>query len=217
MNENLVNHINEVRRDFSGLPLNEDSVNKDPFKQFSIWFEEAVNAKLLDPSAMSVTTVSVDGQPSTRVVYMRGINENGFVFYTNYNSKKGKDLDKNNQVSLNFFWAELNRQVRVEGVVEKITDEASDSYFSERPRESQIGAWASNQSELLINREALEDNVTYFTTKFEGGEVPRPPHWGGYVIKPAQLEFWQGRPSRLHDRILYINSKGVWKQSRLSP
>ncbi len=217
MNEDLVNYINEIRRDFAGKPLNEDSIHANPMKQYGVWFEEAVNAQLLDPSAMSVTTVSAEGQPSTRIVYMRDISDEGFVFYTNYHSGKGKDLEQNNQVSLNFFWGELERQVRVEGEVEKISDDASDAYFAKRPRESQIGAWASSQSEVLMSREALEEKVVDFTKKFEGSVVPRPAHWGGYRVKPTRMEFWQGRPSRLHDRIVYLKSGNDWKQSRLSP
>lgn len=217
MSQDLIESINKLRRDFSGQPFEEENALKNPMEQFDVWFKEAVDAKLLDPSAVSVTTVSSKGKPSTRIVYLRGESDDGFIFYTNYNSEKGKDIEQNNQVALNFFWGELNRQVRVEGVVEKITDEASDAYFNKRPRESQIGAWASNQSELLLNREALEAKVVYFTDKFKGSEVPRPSHWGGYIVKPNQLEFWQGRPSRLHDRIVYVNSNGDWKQSRISP
>lgn len=217
MNEGMKNYLNEVRRDFSGKPLNEDSVDIDPIQQFNIWFEEAVNSKLLDPYAMSVTTVSFTGQPSTRIVYMRGIVSNGFVFYTNYNSDKGRDLMKNNKVALNFFWGELERQVRIEGAVEKISEKDSNAYFSKRPRESQIGAWASNQSSELFDRKTLEDKVIYFTKKFKDVDVHRPSHWGGYLVKPTKVEFWQGRPSRLHDRIVYSKSGDDWKQSRLSP
>lgn len=217
MSEDLVNYLNEIRRDFAGKPLNEDSVELDPLIQFGIWFEEAVNAQILDPSAMSVTTVNPIGQPSTRIVYMRGINKKGFVFYTNYNSEKGRDLAENNKVALNFFWGGLERQVRVEGEVSKISKEDSDVYFAQRPRESQIGAWASSQSEILDDRKSLEERVVYFTEKFKDIEVARPPHWGGYIVYPTRIEFWQGRPNRLHDRIVYTKSDEDWKQSRLSP
>ena len=209
--------LNYMRRDFSGKPLNEDSVSQNPMEQFDVWFKEAVDSKLLDPSAMSVTTVSETGQPSTRIVYMRGIQNEGFTFYTNYESDKGRDLEKNNKVSLSFFWGELERQVRIEGIAEKMNEVGSDDYFSKRPRESQLGAWASNQSGELLSREALEEKVNYFTEKFKGVEIPRPPHWGGYIVKPTKIEFWQGRPNRLHDRIVYLKSGNDWRQSRLSP
>jgi len=217
MNEDIVNYLNEIRRDFSGKALTEESVHKNPIEQYAIWFEEAVNAQLLDPYAMSLTTVSANGQPSTRIVYMRGIKSDGFVFYTNYNSNKGSDVAANNKVSLNFFWGELERQIRVEGEVEKVSEVDSDAYFAQRPRESQIGAWASSQSEEIRDRKQLEEQVAFYTEKFKDKEVPRPVHWGGYVVKPTKMEFWQGRPSRLHDRIVYTKDRNDWKQSRLSP
>jgi pyridoxamine 5'-phosphate oxidase len=217
MNEDIINYLNVIRRDFAGKPLDENSVDKNPIEQFQIWFEEAVNAQLLDPYAMSITTVNIDGQPSTRVVYMRGIKEGGFIFYTNYNSKKGEALKNNNFVSLNFFWGELDRQIRIEGEVIKVSDEDSDAYFAQRPRESKIGAWASEQSEEIKDRAELEKKVAYFTEKFKDKDVPRPPHWGGYLVKPNNIEFWQGRPNRLHDRIVFTKSGSVWLKSRLSP
>lgn len=217
MNEDIVNYLNEIRRDFSGKPLEEGSVDKDPLEQYAIWFEEAVDAQLLDPYAMSLTTVSSEGQPSTRIVYMRGINAGGFIFYTNYNSSKGKDLEVNNKVALNFFWGELERQIRVEGVALKISASDSDAYFENRPRESQIGAWASSQSEEIFDRKQLEEQVAFYTEKFKGVKIPRPEHWGGYIVMPSLVEFWQGRPSRLHDRIVYTKSGNDWKRSRISP
>ena len=217
MNEDIVNYLNEIRRDFSGKPLTEDSVHKNPMEQYVIWFEEAVDAKLLDPYAMSLTTVSVNGQPSTRIVYMRGVNSDGFVFYTNYNSGKGHDLAINNKVALNFFWGELERQIRIEGEAEKVSEADSDAYFAKRPRESQIGAWSSAQSEEIRDRKQLEDQVDFYTKKFEGIEIPRPTHWGGYVVRPTKVEFWQGRASRLHDRIVYAKDGNDWNQSRISP
>jgi pyridoxamine 5'-phosphate oxidase len=217
MNEDIANYINEVRRDFSGKPLNESSVDKEPLNQFSLWFEEAVNSQILDPYAMSLTTVNSEGQPSTRIVYMRDINDYGFIFYTNYNSSKGKDLASNNKVALNFFWGELERQIRIEGVVEKVEKQVSDNYFAKRPRESQIGAWASSQSDTLEDRLALEMDVKFYTDKFEGIDIPRPDHWGGYIVKPKKIEFWQGRSSRLHDRIIYSKDGSDWCKSRLFP
>jgi len=217
MNEDILNYLNEMRRDFSGKPLNEESVLKNPIEQYAVWFEEAVNGQLLDPYAMSITTVSGEGQPSTRIVYMRGIKDEGFVFYTNYNSAKGRDLESNNRVSLNFFWGELERQIRVEGKVEKISETESDAYFANRSRESQIGAWASAQSDVITDRDQLEGQVVFYTEKFKGGNVPRPKHWGGYVVKPTKVEFWQGRASRLHDRIIYTKKVNGWSLSRVSP
>ena len=217
MNEDIVNYLNEIRRDFAGKPLDESSVHENPMEQYANWFEEAVNAQLLDPYAMSISTVDYNGQPSTRIVYMRGIKDDGFVFYTNYNSSKGKDLGENKLVSLNFFWGEIERQIRIEGEVKKVSEEDSDTYFAQRPRESQIGAWASNQSEDISDRSELEEKVAHFTDKFKGEDVPRPNHWGGFIVNPTKIEFWQGRPSRLHDRIVYTKDGNDWKQSRLSP
>jgi len=217
MNEDIVNYLNEIRRDFSGKPLTEGSVHRNPIEQYAVWFEEAVDAQLLDPYAMSLTTVSASGQPSTRIVYMRGIKSEGFVFYSNYSSAKGNDLALNNKVALNFFWGELERQIRIEGEVEKISEADSDAYFAKRPRESQIGAWSSVQSEEIIDRKQLEAKVVFYTDKFKGGEVPRPAYWGGYVVKPTKIEFWQGRASRLHDRIVYTKDGNDWKQYRVSP
>jgi len=217
MNEDLINYLNEIRRDFTGKPLNMETVHKNPMKQFEVWFEEASNGELLDPYAMSLTTVNEKMQPSTRIVYMRGIKDEGFVFYTNYNSNKGKDLSENKLVSLNFFWGELERQIRIEGKVNKVSEEDSDTYFAQRPRESQIGTWASNQSEYINSRSELEEKVIYFTGKFKDVDVPRPEHWGGFIVNPTKIEFWQGRPNRLHDRIVYTKGSNDWKKSRLSP
>jgi pyridoxamine 5'-phosphate oxidase len=217
MNEDLKNYLSEIRRDFAGKPLNEDSVAENPIDQFQIWMEEAINAQLLDPYAMSVSTVAENGQPSTRIVYLRDIYPEGFIFYTNYDSQKGKNISNNNKVALNFLWSELERQIRVEGEVEKLNEEASDAYFAKRPRESQIGAWASNQSQLIKNRQELEDKVAFYTDKFKDISIPRPAHWGGYLVKPSKIEFWQGRPSRLHDRIVYAKNGKCWEQLRLCP
>ncbi len=217
MNEDLINYLNVIRRDFAGKPLKKEAVDDNPIEQFQVWLEEAINAQLLDPYAMSITTVSLSGQPSTRIVYMRGIKENGFVFYTNYNSDKGKSLAQNNKVALNFFWGELERQIRIEGEVQKASEDDSDTYFAQRPRESKIGAWASNQSEEINDRAELEEKVAFYTNKFKDIEVPRPPHWGGYLVIPDKIEFWQGRPNRLHDRIVYTKLDNNWTKSRLSP
>lgn len=217
MSEDLQNYLNEIRRDFSGKPLDVSSVKSNPYIQFSDWFEEAVNAQLLDPYAMAVTTVSPQGKPSTRIVYLRGVDEKGFVFYTNYNSDKGKDIALNNQVALNFLWTGLERQIRIEGMAVKVPEDQSNTYFSNRPRESQIGAWASNQSSELQSREELEEKVIEFTNKFKDEPIPRPDHWGGYIVIPERVEFWQGRPNRLHDRIVYDKVEDDWQIKRLSP
>lgn len=215
--EEIRNYLNAIRRDFADKPLQEDSVNVDPFLQFSVWFEESVNAQLLDPYAMLVSTVDESGSPHSRVVYLRNISEKGLVFYTNYNSEKGKNLAASNKIAVNFFWGELERQIRIEGEVKKVDDEFSDTYFATRPRESQIGAWASNQSETINSREDLEKQVQYYNDKFKGVDVPRPPHWGGYIINPVKFEFWQGRPNRLHDRLIYSKTETDWNISRVAP
>lgn len=215
--EDLRNYLNQIRRDFADKPLEEQSVNDNPFLQFSVWFEEAVNAQLLDPYAMLISTVDETGQPHSRVVYLRNISDEGMVFYTNYNSQKGKNISASNKIAITFFWVELERQIRIEGTVKKVSEELSDKYFAARPRESQLGAWASNQSETIKNRAELEENLKQFTEKFKGVDVPRPPHWGGYIVEPIKFEFWQGRPSRLHDRLIYTKNNNEWVISRIAP
>ncbi|HEY9082923.1 MAG: pyridoxamine 5'-phosphate oxidase [Flavobacteriales bacterium] len=216
--EELKNFVNSIRRDFAGKPLNEDSVDANPFKQYQVWFEEAVSAQVVDPYAMSVATVGKDMQPSLRLVYLRDISENGFVFYTNYGSQKAEDIAENNKVALNFYWVELERQIRIQGKVFKVSEEMSDTYFNSRPRESQIGAWASAQSTELTSRQVLEEKVIELTKKFENQSIPRPKHWGGYIVQPSKIEFWQGRPNRLHDRLVYTRTEtNDWEISRIAP
>ena len=211
-------YINKLRNDFSLQTLDEALVNKDPVLQFAKWFKEAVEAKVPDPNTMIVSTVSPEGKPTSRVVSLRNFNKNGFSFYTNYNSKKGKDISANPNVCLNFFWPQLERQLRVDGVATMQTTEESDLYFNSRPKESQLGAWASPQSEKVSSRKEIDEKLAKITEKFNGKEISRPPFWGGYTVKPTSLEFWQGRPSRLHDRILYtILSDNSWKIERLAP
>lgn len=215
--EEITNYLNDLRRDYSGKPLEESKVDKDPIIQFTAWFDEAVSSQVLDPNAMVLSTVSSQGKPSSRVVLLRGIEDGKFNFYTNYNSHKSREMISNPHVALNFFWVELSRQIRIEGKVEKLSEEVSNQYFGTRPRESQLGAWASNQSDKLENRKQLEENLLTYQEKFEEKTVPRPPYWGGFAIRPETIEFWQGRPNRLHDRIVYILENGKWNIMRLAP
>lgn len=218
MIEEVSNYLNEMRHDFTKAKLDEENTTSNPMEQYAKWFEDAVGAQVPDPKAMTVCTVDAHGVPSSRVVYSRGLTEEGIIFYTNYDSKKGADLKQNNNVSVTIYWTELERQMRFTGVAEKLPGAESDAYFASRPRESQIGAWASDQSSELKSRTELEEKVAHFTKKFEGKDVPRPPFWGGYIIKISVFEFWQGRASRLHDRIEYSkDKKGNWRKRRLSP
>ena len=215
--EEVRTYLNQIRRDFADRPLTETESKENPFDQYAIWFEEAVNCQILDPYAAVISTVDEDSRVSSRVVYIRDVSEDGFVFYTNYLSKKGSSIESNVNGAFNIHWGELERQIRIEGVVEKVAEAQSDKYFNARPRESQIGAWASEQSTEIESREVLEKRLAHFNDKFKDAEVPRPPHWGGYILKPTYIEFWQGRPSRLHDRIIYKLNSGKWERSRLAP
>ena len=211
-------YINGLRNDFSLQTLDETLVNKDPVLQFAAWFKEAVEAKIPDPNAMVISTVSLEGKPTSRVVLLRNFNEKGFTFYTNYNSKKGKDISANPNVCLNFFWPQLERQLRVDGTAVMQTAAESDLYFNSRPKESKLGAWASPQSEKVSSRKEIDEKLAEITAKFNEKEISRPPFWGGYTIKPTSVEFWQGRPNRLHDRILYtLLNDDSWKIERLAP
>jgi len=207
----------ELRRDYARGSLDERSVDPDPIRQFQFWFRQALDAQLPEPNAMTLATVDGEGRPSARIVLIKGVDEQGFVFYTNYESRKGLELATNPHASLLFYWIELERQVRIEGVVEKTSAGESDAYFASRPLGSRIGAWASEQSREIADRAELEASEKAFTERF-GENPPRPPHWGGYRLVPERIEFWQGRPSRLHDRILYTReADGHWRISRLSP
>lgn len=210
--------LEKIRTDYKQKELNEDSCLEDGIEQFHQWFSDALQAEITEVNAMVLSTTHIDFKPANRIVLLKGIEENAFVFFTNYNSRKGKELLWNPYGSLLFFWKELERQIRIEGRVEKISAEASDEYFNTRPRASQIGAWVSEQSEIIENRNVLNEKLKQIENKFENQTVSRPPHWGGYKLMPAQIEFWQGRPSRLHDRILYTRVNGTeWKKERLSP
>jgi len=197
--------------------LFEENVNPDPFKQFSVWLEDALAAKLPQPLGMALATANLDGRPSVRMVLLRGVSERGFCFFTNYESRKATELQINPRAALVFYWAELDRQVRVEGTIERLSVEESDAYFQTRPRGSQLGAWASPQSQIIPNRELLERNLQELTAKYGSGQVPRPPHWGGYRLVPEAIEFWAGGDNRLHDRLRYTREGQGWTLQRLAP
>ena len=205
--------------DRNELPeLNEASVDPDPIKQFARWFGDATAAGLKLPNAMTLATATPDGGPSARVVLLKGFDADGFVFYTNYESQKGRELEANPRAALCFYWSGLDRQVRISGSVTKTTQEESEAYFHTRPVDSQLGAWASNQSAVIASRAALEEKMRQLMREYEGGEVPLPPYWGGYRLAPDVIEFWQSRLSRLHDRLRYRRqANGDWLIERLSP
>jgi pyridoxamine 5'-phosphate oxidase len=210
--------IADLRKDYTLEGLSETEVNPNPFIQFKKWFEQALAAQLPEPNAMTLATTTPDAYPSARMVLLKDFDDRGFVFFTNYNSRKGQELAENPQAALVFWWAELERQVRIVGRVEKTSDTESDQYFDSRPANSRLGAWASNQSEVIPKREVLEQRMQDFQNKYENQEVPRPPHWGGLRVIPREIEFWQGRSSRLHDRLLYTHlDDGSWTIQRLSP
>ncbi|MEY3400544.1 MAG: pyridoxamine 5-phosphate oxidase [Cyanobacteriota bacterium] len=210
--------IADLRKDYTLKDLNENEIDKNPFIQFKIWFNQSVAAQLPEPNAMTLATCTPDGKPSARMVLLKDIDERGFVLFTNYKSQKGQEISVNPQAALVFWWAELERQVRIVGTVEKISSAQSDSYFEVRPPFSRLGAWASNQSEVIANRDVLEAQLIEFQRQYENQEVPRPPHWGGFRVIPQEIEFWQGRSSRLHDRLRYtLVDNGNWKIERLSP
>lgn len=215
--EDLRNYINTLRHDFSKESLDEKDVDHNPVKQFSKWFKEAVDAKVNEPNAMSLSTVSSDAKPSARIVLLRNFDEKGFVFYTNYTSRKGEEIAGNPNAALLFFWPELERQVRIEGMLSKQSSQESDLYFNSRPRESKLGAWTSAQSKVISSRKVLDEEYEKLSKQYPEENIPRPANWGGYALKPHTIEFWQGRPSRLHDRILYTMENGTWKTERLAP
>ena len=198
--------------------LDEQTAGDDPLAFFHKWFAEAQHAKITEVNAMTLATVNAAGQPHARIVLLKGVEDGGFVFFTNYSSTKGHDLEVNPHASLLFFWKELERQVCIEGRVIKTSDEESNAYYQSRPAGSRIGAWASPQSEVIADRGQIENNFKEYEAKFGEAVIPRPPHWGGYILKPVSIEFWQGRSSRLHDRIQYrLLSDSSWKIQRLAP
>ena len=210
--------LESIRKDYRLQSLLENDVTADPVKQFETWWHHALQSGIEEPNAMTLATSTLSGKPSARIVLLKAIKKDGFVFFSNYQSHKGKQISDNPFVSLVFFWKELERQVRIEGGIKKISDQESDDYFSKRPLESRIGAWSSPQSDIIKSREVLEKNVSDFMKKFDAGNIPRPPHWGGYIVEPNLIEFWQGRPGRLHDRLQYTPDETAgWKIERLAP
>lgn len=217
MSEPTLNIAN-IRQDYRLAALEETTVGDDPIAFFRKWFTEAEAAQITEVNAMTLATVDRNAMPHARIVLLKGLDESGFVFFTNYDSVKGQNIATNKHAAIVFFWKELERQVRIEGIVEKVAAEESDAYFNSRPAGSRIGAWASPQSTEIPHRNILDTNYSKYEEEFSGIEIPRPAHWGGYRVIPTNIEFWQGRSSRMHDRIVFtINAKGAWERSRLAP
>lgn len=210
-------NIDKIRKEYTLHALDDSNLDSDPVSFFSKWLGDAIEINVSEPTAMTVSTIGTDGYPQSRIVLLKSFSAEGFSFFTNYLSQKGRSLEKNNRASLLFFWPELQRQVRITGNVSKVSQNISEEYFSTRPRGSQIGAWASEQSMVVPSREYLESKFRDFEIKFKGKEVPVPQNWGGYILKPVRIEFWQGRESRLHDRIVYDLGQSGWQISRLAP
>ncbi|MDO9000420.1 pyridoxamine 5'-phosphate oxidase [Sediminibacterium sp.] len=215
--QDLKNHITKLREDFTKGTLSESDVNKNPDIQFEKWLQQAVDSKVDEVQAMTLCTVSQEGKPSSRIVYLREFQNNSYFFYTNYNSKKAKQLLKNPNASISFFWPQLERQIIIEGTVEKGTAEQADAYYNNRPYDSKVGTWASNQSQKLVSRNELENKVEEIKKQFSPESIKRPDFWGGFVLKANYYEFWQGRKSRLHDRICYETINNEWIINRIAP
>jgi pyridoxamine 5'-phosphate oxidase len=209
--------LSELRLSYTKSGLLEQDANANAIEQFRAWFSQAVAAKVPEPNAMCLATIGRDGTPDARMVLLKEFDNAGFVFFTNYNSRKAMELDRNPRAALLFYWPDLERQVRISGTAAKASAAESDAYFASRPRGHQLGAWASNQSDLIESRALLEQNAEAVAAKFEGAPVPRPPHWGGYRLVPDVVEFWQGRPNRLHDRLEYLRTPEGWTRRRLAP
>ena len=213
----MTTNIADLRKDYTLNGLDQTDVSPDPIVQFQQWFAAALAAGVHEPNAMHLATINPEGRPEGRIVLVKGVDAAGFSFYTNYNSQKGTSLGANPMASLTFFWPELERQVRIEGWVEKVSETESDTYFNSRPRGSQLGAWVSQQSQVIAGRDVLTSQQEELENRFNGQPIPRPPHWGGFRVIPDKIEFWQGRPSRLHDRIRYRLEAGTWVIERVSP
>ena len=211
-----MNDLASLRKSYERAALDEEASLADPIAQFELWLSQALEAQLPEPNAMTLATVGADARPSTRVVLIKGVDARGLVWFTNYQSRKGQELALHPHAALQFHWVELERVVRIEGVVSKVSDEESDAYFASRPLDSRIGAWASPQSQPIASRAVLVANAAKYSAQFLL-QPPRPPHWGGYRLQPDRFEFWQGRPSRLHDRLRYRLQNGVWIKERLAP
>ncbi|MEA5468550.1 pyridoxamine 5'-phosphate oxidase [Spirulina sp. 06S082] len=210
--------VANLRQNYTRFGLKEADADRDPIRQFKVWFEEAIAAQIPDANAMTLATATPDGKPSARIVLLKEFDDRGFVFYTNYNSLKGQQLQDNANAALVFLWKPLERQVRIAGSVERVSEEESDRYFASRPLASQLGAWASQQSQAIGDRAVLEQRFRGLEIEYAGKKVPRPPHWGGFRVIPTAIEFWQGRPSRLHDRLCYhLQEDGAWTRKRLAP
>jgi len=210
--------ISHLRREYSLGNLRRKDLLPDPIAQFRVWFDAVIAAGITEPNAMTLSTVTTDGKPSARIVLLKGVDERGFSFFTNYESRKGHELAATPHASLTFLWKEMERQVRVEGTVTKVSREESEAYFNIRPRNSRLGAWVSNQSQVIANRAVLEENMKELQARYPGEDIPLPPNWGGYIVKPELIEFWQGQRSRLHDRFVYQHqADGSWKLERLAP
>lgn len=210
--------IAAIRKVYQLKSLLESEVDTNPILQFEAWWRNALESKIEEPNAMVLSTATPSGKPSSRVVLLKGMHEEGFVFFSNYDSRKGKEIRENEFVSVLFFWKELERQVRIEGTISKVSAMESDEYFYSRPKESRIGAWSSPQSQVISHREYLQENVKKYNAQFENENIPRPEHWGGYLVKPYRIEFWQGRPGRLHDRLQYsLTENKWWNIERLAP
>ena len=209
--------IADIRREYARARLDEAHVSPDPVAEFDRWFSQAQEAKVLEPNAMALATATRDGTPSVRMVLLKGFDERGFVFFTDYRSRKGAELEGNPRAALAFYWGELERQVRITGTVELTSAQESEEYFRTRPRGSRLGAWVSHQSRVIPSRDLLESRLREVEERFPTDDVPLPPHWGGYRLRPEEVEFWQGREDRLHDRIRYLRDGSGWKVERLSP
>jgi len=210
-------NFSSMRREYTQKPISKTDLDPNPFSQFKIWAQEAIQAKVPEPNAMSLATSSKFGFPSIRTVLLKGFDDNGLVFYTNYNSSKSKDIEENPHVALLFLWLSLERQVRIQGTAEKMSQTENEAYFQTRPIETQLGAWSSDQSQIIDSKKSLEQKVKDIRAKYEGKQIPMPPFWGGYRVVPTSFEFWQGQPNRLHDRLHYRQTKDGWIVDRLCP